>query len=77
MGRRNKTETLRRYAEEDLLACLLLMETDLDELTVRIRQAMRRTELVRPVLEPALERLAELRRTIEQSHDALRQRGDE
>lgn len=74
MKQRTQAERLQRYAEEDLLALLMVMIMDLDELSVRITQAMERTPLVRSVLEPGLERLAELRTALDQAQDAQRRR---
>lgn len=74
MSRPPRGERLQRYAEEDLLALLMVMRIDLDELSVRIGQAMQRTSLVRSVLEPGLERLDELRTALDQAQDAHRRR---
>lgn len=76
MKKMTRKEWERRYAYEDLLAVLLLFRVDVDELTVRLTQAIQRTPLVRSVLEPGLERLDELRTALDQAQDTHRRRDD-
>jgi len=53
-----------RNEVETVLFALTRSRTDLDELELRTRQAMRRAPHTRPVLEPALERLEETRQRV-------------
>lgn len=55
----------RRDQIEDALAVLYRCLMDIDELTLRIDQAVRRAAIVGPVLRPAQERLAEIRGRVE------------
>lgn len=56
---------------ETAMAILLVTMTDLDELVVRNSQALRRSELVRDLLEPALDRLTVVKASISQAKHEL------
>jgi len=60
-GRLTNKGQVRRDGVETAMMLLHAMLTDVDELMVRNQQAMRRTALVAPVLEPAVDRLHHMR----------------
>ena len=65
MGGNLKSEArLLRDELETAQAILLTCAVDLDEVTLRIRQAMRRTPLVGDVLSPALKRLERIHKDL-------------
>ena len=61
----------RRDQIEDAIASLYRVLVDIDELALRIDQAIRRAALVGPVLHPAQERLAQVRARIATLHTDL------
>jgi len=61
----------RRDVIEDALASLWRVLLDLDELAVRLDQAVRRAAIVSPVLAPAQERLAQVRVRVAALHSDL------
>lgn len=61
----------RREPVEDALASLYRVLVDLDELSLRIDQAMRRASVVSPVLVPAQERLNQVRERLGRVHTSL------
>jgi hypothetical protein len=60
-----------RDALEEAQSILLAAALDLDEVALRVEQAVRRTRIVEPVLRPALERLARIRSELKSARDAL------
>jgi len=62
----------REQVEEDL-ACLYRVLVDMDELSIRIDQAMRRSSAVHPVLIPAQERLGQVRERLARLHKTMGQ----
>jgi hypothetical protein len=56
---------------ETAQAILLTCAVDLDEVTLRIRQAMRRTPLVGDVLRPALKRVERIHQDLELAQSEL------
>lgn len=61
----------RRNVIEDAIASLYRVLLDIDELTLRIDQAVRRASMVAPVLHPAQERLGQVRERIATLHASL------
>lgn len=61
----------RRDQVEDALASLYRVLVDLDELSLRIDQAIRRASVVSPVLVPAQERLCQVRERLAALQDDL------
>lgn len=61
----------RRDQVEDALASLYRVMADLDELSLRIDQAIRRASVVAPVLVPAQERLSQVRARLSALHSSL------
>ncbi len=61
----------RRDPIEDALAALWRMLVDIDELEVRMAQAIYRSATVHPVLSPAQERLAQMRTRLANMHTDL------
>ena len=62
---------------ENAQASLLVCAIDLDEVTLRIRQAMRRTSLVSDVLTPALDRLERIHNELKLAQCQLSQKWDQ
>jgi ABC-type transporter Mla subunit MlaD len=56
---------------EQALAHMAGILTDLDEVILRNRQAVRRTDLVKDVLDPALARLVGIQHELEEAQDEL------
>ena len=61
----------RRDVVEDALASLYRVMIDLEELSLRIDQAIRRASVVSPVLVPAQERLAQIQTRLSALHHSL------
>lgn len=61
----------RRDQIEEALAVLHIVLVDVDELHVRIEQAIHRTPLVLPVLAPALKRVGEIQAHVSTLRDGL------
>jgi ABC-type transporter Mla subunit MlaD len=61
----------RRDPIEDAIASLYRCLMDIDELSLRIDQAVRRAAVVAPVLHPAQERLAQVRNRVAVLHATL------
>ncbi len=61
----------RRDQIEEALAMLHTLLIDLDELAVRIEQAIHRTPLVVPVLAPALKRVSEMQSHVSTLREGL------
>jgi hypothetical protein len=61
----------RRDPIEDAIASLYRCLMDIDELALRLDQAVRRSSLVGPVLHPAQERLAQVRVRIATLHGSM------
>jgi len=58
---------------EQALAHMVSVMADLDEVILRNRQAIRRTDLVKDVLDPALARLAEIQRELRSAQAELKE----
>ena len=61
----------RRDQVEDALASLYRVMADLDELSLRIDQAIRRASVVATVLIPAQERLSQVRERLSALHNSM------
>ena len=61
----------RRDVIEDAIASLYRVLLDIDELALRLDQAIRRAAVVAPVLHPAQERLAQVRGRVAGLHASL------
>ena len=70
-GMLNNQGTERRDHIEDVLASLYRILADLDEVSLRINQANRRTPMVQDVLYPAAERMAEIKERIQSAKAIL------
>lgn len=68
-GRPDKKSTKKRDCLEIAQAELIVLVRDLDEVIIRNRQAVRRTQLVADVLEPGIERLEEIKASILLVHE--------
>jgi hypothetical protein len=62
---------VRRDQIEDALAVLYRVLIDIDEMSLRIDQAIRRASIVSPVLVPAQERLLQVRARLAVLHTAM------
>ena len=63
-GRLTNSADRKRSHLETAQAALANLQDDLDEISLRTRQAMRRTRVVEPVLLPSLDRLAQVREAV-------------
>ncbi len=70
-GRIKASEQRRREQVEAVQARLMLAALDLDEVTLRQRQALRRFPALGGVLDPAIERLGEIRREVRKAHQLM------
>jgi ABC-type transporter Mla subunit MlaD len=66
----NKVQRRQDHIEQ-ALAHMAGVLTDLDEVILRNKQAVRRTDLVKDVLDPALARLVEIQRELEEAQAEL------
>lgn len=64
-GRLTIDGAARRDQIEDAMAALYRINKDIDEIILRTQQANRRSALVHPVLDPAIERLHEIRQRVQ------------
>lgn len=67
---KNKAQKRRDYIEWAMFE-LRAAERDLDEVILRNKQAKRRTSLVDDVLDPAIERLIEIRKSVRRAKLAM------
>jgi hypothetical protein len=62
---------IKRDEIETAQAELVGLVRDLDEVMLRLQQAMRRTQLVADVLAPAMKRTAEIRKALRRVHEQV------
>lgn len=70
-GRPSGKQQQERDYLEIAQAELIGLERDLDEVAIRMRQAVRRTAMVSDVLEPGIERLNEIRHSLQLVHEKV------
>lgn len=70
-GRLKTKNSEKRDQVETAMFALKRAERDLDEVILRSQQAMRRTSLVADVLDPAIERLVQIRKRVRVAKRAM------
>lgn len=71
-GRLIKSGEIMRDDFEEILFAVSVAIEDLDEIIIRNRQAVRRTQLVSDVLNPGIERLVSTQRSLSSVRDDLK-----